>query len=128
MQVERIDHLVLTVKNIDTTVDFYTSVMGMKKVVFGENRVALSFGEQKINLHRLGNEFEPKASKIAAGSADLCFVIALPISQAIEHLVACNVPVIEGPVNRTGAIGKIVSAYFRDPDGNLIEVSNYENM
>ncbi len=128
MQVERIDHLVLTVKNIDTTVDFYASVMGMEKVVFGEDRVALVFGDQKINLHQLGNEFEPKASNVKAGSGDLCFIIDQPISQAIERLAACNVHIIEGPVNRTGATGKIVSAYFRDPDGNLIEVSNYENM
>ena len=128
MQVERIDHLVLTVKSVDATVDFYTSAMGMEKVVFGEGRVALSFGNQKINLHQLGNEFEPKASKVQSGSADLCFIISQPISQAMEHLAACNIPVIEGPVNRTGAIGKIVSVYFRDPDGNLIEVSNYEKM
>ena len=128
MQVERIDHLVLTVKSIDTTVGFYTSVMGMEKVVFGEGRVALSFGKQKINLHRLGDEFEPKASNAESGSADLCFIVGQPISQVIERLAKCYVPVIEGPVKRTGAIGKIVSAYFRDPDGNLIEVSNYESM
>lgn len=93
--------------------------MGMEKDVFGN---------QKINLHQLGNEFEPKASNVKSGSADLCFIINQPIDQAIEHLSACNVPLIEGPVIRTGAVGKIVSAYFRDPDGNLIEVSNYENM
>ena len=127
MKIERIDHLVLTVKSIDATVDFYTSVMGMKKMVFGGGRVALSFGEQKINLHQLGSECEPKAGNVEAGSADLCFIISLPISQAIDHLAACNIPLVEGPVNRTGAIGKIVSAYFRDPDGNLIEVSNYKN-
>jgi len=128
VKVKRIDHLVLTVKNIDATIDFYTSVMGMEKIVFGEGRTALSFGDQKINLHQLDNEFEPKARSVESGSADLCFIISQPISQAIEHLAACNIQVIEGPVNRTGAIGEIVSAYFRDPDGNLIEVSNYENM
>jgi len=122
VQVERIDHLVLIVKSIDTTVDFYTSVMGMEKVVFGEGRVGLSFGKQKINLHQLG------ASNVEPGCADLCFIVGQPISQVIERLAKCNVPVIEGPVKRTGAIGKIVSAYFRDPDGNLIEVSNYESM
>lgn len=128
MQIERIDHLVLTVKNIDATVNFYTSVMGMEKVVFGEGRVALSFGNQKINLHQLGNEFEPKAANVKSGSADLCFIVKQPIEQVMTHLRACKVPVIEGPVNRTGAMGKIVSVYFRDPDGNLIEVSNYINM
>ncbi len=128
MQVDRIDHLVLTVKNIDTTVNFYVSVMGMKKLVFGEGRVALSFGNQKINLHQLGSEFEPKAKNVKSGSADLCFIINQSIEQAIKHLSACKVPVIAGPVNRTGAVGKIISAYFRDPDGNLIEVSNYASM
>jgi catechol 2,3-dioxygenase-like lactoylglutathione lyase family enzyme len=125
MRVDRLDHFVLTVKDVNTTVAFYTTVMGMKKVVFGEGRVALLFGKQKINLHQLGNEFEPKAGNVKSGSADLCFIVDQPIQQAIEHLTACNVPVIEGPVNRTGAMGKIVSVYFRDPDDNLIEVSNY---
>jgi len=128
MQVDRLDHLVLTIKDIDKTVDFYTSVMGMEKVVFGEGRVALSFGNQKINLHSLGNEFEPKAINVKEGSADLCFIIKQPIKQSIEHLTACSVTVIDGPVIRAGALGKIVSVYFRDPDGNLIEVSNYENV
>ena len=97
----------------------------MKKVSFGESRVALSFESQKINLHQLGNEFEPKASNVQAGSADLCFVIKQPIEHAIKHLLSCKVTVIEGPVIRTGAKGKITSVYFRDPDGNLIAVSNY---
>lgn len=128
MEVDRIDHLVLTVKNIDTTVDFYQTVMGMKKVCFGEGRVALSFGQQKINLHPLGNEFEPKAGHVTAGSADLCFIIKQPLEQAISHLQSCKVPIIDGPVTRTGAQGNIISAYFRDPDNNLIEVSNYTNL
>ena len=127
MQVEKIDHIVLTVKNIDDTASFYCSIMGMKKEIFGDNRVALKFGNQKINLHQLGNEFEPKAQSVSSGSADLCFIIKTPVDDAIKHLIASGVPVIEGPVNRTGATGKIISAYFRDPDGNLIEVSNYEN-
>jgi len=128
VQVDRIDHLVLTVKNIDTTVDFYQLVMGMEKVIFGGGRVALSFGNQKINLHQTGSEFEPKAGNVKAGSADLCFIINQSVEQAIKHLAACNVEVIAGPVARTGAIGKIVSVYFRDPDENLIEVSNYRSM
>jgi len=128
VEVDRIDHLVLTVKNIDATVDFYKSVMSMEKVCFGENRVALSFGSQKINLHQLGNEFEPKAGNVQSGSADLCFIIKQPVEQVINHLLSCNISIIEGPVTRTGAKGKIISVYFRDPDENLIEVSNYANM
>lgn len=128
MQVDRIDHLVLTVRDIDASVNFYQSVMGMNKIIFGQGRVALSFGNQKINLHQLGSEFEPKASNIMSGSADLCFIINTSIDSAIEHLNNCGVTVIEGPVSRTGATGKIQSVYFRDLDGNLIEVSNYQNM
>ncbi|ELU06389.1 hypothetical protein CAPTEDRAFT_94698 [Capitella teleta] len=125
MQVNRIDHLVLTVNDIEETVQFYTSVMGMEKIEFGAGRVALRFGQQKINLHELGNEFEPKAHTVASGSADLCFIIDTPLQEAMDHLAAKGVQVIEGPVQRTGALGKILSTYFRDPDGNLIEVSNY---
>ncbi len=125
MQVDRIDHVVLTVKDISSTVDFYTAVMGMEKVLFGEGRVALSFGNQKINLHQLANEYEPKAAHVEAGSSDLCFIVKEPIEQVINHLAKHDISLIEGPVNRTGATGKIVSVYFRDPDGNLIEVSNY---
>jgi len=128
MKVDRIDHLVLTVKDISETVQFYSSAMGMEKVVFGEGRIALSFGKQKINLHQLGKEFEPKAQNVKPGSADLCFVIETPVEQAIGHLESMGIKVIKGPVQRTGALGKIKSAYFRDPDGNLIEVSNYANV
>lgn len=124
MQVERLDHLVLTVKDITATVNFYTSVMGMEKIIFGEGRIALSFGNQKINLHQQGNEFEPKAGHVQPGSADLCFIIRQPLAEAIEHLNRCQVRVIDGPVERTGATGKILSAYFRDPDNNLVEISN----
>jgi catechol 2,3-dioxygenase-like lactoylglutathione lyase family enzyme len=125
MQISRIDHLVLTVADIDCTVEFYTRILGMKKIEFGEGRIALTCGDQKINLHQLGKEFEPKAGNVSAGSADLCFIIDTPIAQAIEHLQQHGVELIEGPVNRTGAGGKIISAYLRDPDGNLLEVSNY---
>ncbi|WP_305419695.1 VOC family protein [Photobacterium leiognathi] len=127
MNINRIDHLVLTVKDIDETVRFYTSVMGMEKIEFGQGRIALAFGQQKINLHQLGNEFEPKAQHVGAGSADLCFIIDTPIQQAIDDLAAKGIKILEGPVYRTGALGNIISAYFRDPDGNLIEVSNYVN-
>jgi catechol 2,3-dioxygenase-like lactoylglutathione lyase family enzyme len=126
VQVDRLDHLVLTVKDIDATVDFYTSILGMDKVMFGDGRIALSFGAQKINLHQLDNQVEPKATNVQPGSADLCLVINQPIEQAIRYLIASDVSIIEGPVARTGAMGSIISAYFRDPDGNLIEVSNYE--
>ncbi|MDH3535865.1 MAG: VOC family protein [Gammaproteobacteria bacterium] len=125
MRINRIDHLVLTVAHIDTTVAFYETVMGMKKVEFGQGRVALVFGRQKINLHQLGREFEPRAARAQPGSADLCFIIDDPVSQVILELQRQDIDIIEGPVKRTGASGEIVSAYFRDPDGNLIEVSNY---
>lgn len=125
IQIDRLDHLVLTVKDIDTSVAFYRTVLGMQKVVFGDGRIALAFGRQKINLHQLGNEFEPKAGHVQAGSADLCFVIEQPLTEAITHLEACGVSELEGPVNRTGATGSILSVYLRDPDSNLIELCNY---
>lgn len=125
MKTARLDHLVLTVENIDDTVDFYRRVMGMEKITFRGNRTALVFGNQKINLHESGREFEPKASHVQPGSADLCFILETPVQEAVNHLKDLDVPIIEGPVDRTGATGGIVSVYFRDPDGNLIEVSNY---
>ncbi|MDH3218467.1 MAG: VOC family protein [Gammaproteobacteria bacterium] len=125
MRTNRIDHLVLTVAEIETTVAFYEAVMGMKRVDFDAGRVALVFGRQKINLHQRGREFEPRALHAQPGSADLCFIIDDPVAQVIRELQQRNIDVIEGPVTRTGATGEIVSAYFRDPDGNLIEVSNY---
>ena len=126
MKADGIDHLVLTVKDIDKTVDFYQRVLGMSKIVFGDNRVALAFGNQKINLHQWGNEFEPKAENVQPGSADLCFTLKTSLNDAVDHLMRCGVTIIAGPVSRTGAMGKLVSVYFRDPDGNLIEASNYE--
>jgi len=125
MQIDALDHLVLTVKDINETIQFYESVMGMQRIEFSQGRTALSFGSQKINLHELGNEFEPKAINVKTGSADLCFISSVAVSDVITHLHQCGVEVIDGPVKRTGAIGEITSVYFRDPDGNLIEVSNY---
>ena len=125
MNVEAIDHLVLTVGDIDATCAFYAQVLGMKIITFGGGRKAMSFGVQKINLHQHGNEFEPKAKSPTPGSADLCFVTSMPIPDVITHLESCGVDLLEGPVQRSGARGPIVSVYFRDPDGNLIEVSNY---
>lgn len=125
MRINRLDHLVLTVADIDATVDFYTRVLGMTPVAFGGGRRALSFGRSKINLHPAGREYEPKAHRPAPGSADLCLVVDEPLDRIREELAAHGVPVEEGPVERTGATGAIVSVYVRDPDGNLIELSNY---
>jgi len=125
MKINRLDHFVLTVKDLEVTVEFYEEILGMEKLVFGDNRYALKFGQQKINLHELGNEFEPKAHNVMSGSADLCFITDTPITEVMTHLSEHEVEITEGPVKRTGAVGDILSVYFRDPDSNLIEVSNY---
>jgi catechol 2,3-dioxygenase-like lactoylglutathione lyase family enzyme len=125
MNVKAIDHIVLSVKDIDATCAFYAQALGMLVTTFGDGRKALSFGKQKINLHQYGKEFEPKAKRPTPGSGDLCFVTAVPISEVMEHLNMCDVHILQGPVQRAGAVGDITSVYFRDPDGNLIEVSNY---
>lgn len=121
----RIDHLVLTVQDIEATCNFYTQVLGMEARTFANgNRYALHFGMQKINLHEAGNEFEPKAARPTPGSADLCFITDEPLAAVIQRLQERSITIIEGPVQRTGATGPIQSVYFRDPDGNLIEVCN----
>jgi catechol 2,3-dioxygenase-like lactoylglutathione lyase family enzyme len=125
VRIDRLDHLVLTVADINATVEFYTSVLGMQPVTFGAGRNALAFGHSKINLHRAGHEFEPKALRPTPGSADLCLIAADPLERVIEELAAHQVPIEEGPVERAGATGVMLSVYFRDPDQNLIEVSNY---
>lgn len=125
MKVDAIDHIVLTVRDIDATCDFYQRVLGMEALTFGEGRRALRFGSQKINLHPYGNEFEPKAERPTPGSADLCFVTDSDSDGIAAHLAATGVHIEEGPVERTGALGPITSFYFRDPDGNLIELSSY---
>jgi catechol 2,3-dioxygenase-like lactoylglutathione lyase family enzyme len=125
IKLERLDHLVLTVADIDRTVEFYSRVLAMEPVTFGAGRRALNFGPHKINLHRAGREFDPKAARPTPGSADLCLLSATPIPEVVRHLEGCGVPIEEGPVARTGAQGPITSVYFRDPDGNLIEVSTY---
>ncbi|WP_223829598.1 VOC family protein [Paenibacillus arenilitoris] len=124
INISRLDHLVLTVKDIDKTCDFYSRVLGMEVTTFGEGRKALHFGQQKINLHEVGKEFEPKAKTPMPGTADLCFITDTPILDVIYHLGSCDVPVEEGPVIRTGALTPITSVYIRDPDDNLIEISN----
>ena len=124
MKIDSLDHLVLTVEDIEATAAFYSRVLGMDIITFGGGRKALAFGAQKINLHQHGKEFEPKAQQPTPGSADLCFITSVPLPEVISNLASCHVVVIEGPVQRTGATGPILSVYFRDPDMNLIEVAN----
>jgi catechol 2,3-dioxygenase-like lactoylglutathione lyase family enzyme len=124
LKIESLDHLVLTVRDLDATVVFYSAVLGMEPVTFAEGRRALAFGSQKINLHQAGREFEPKAAVATPGSADLCFLTEVPVEQVVEHLTRNGVSILAGPVPRTGATGPLLSVYFRDPDGNLLEVSN----
>ncbi|MCK4834332.1 MAG: VOC family protein [Gammaproteobacteria bacterium] len=127
MSTSHIDHIVLTVKHIPTTIEFYSRVLGMQVINFGDNRTALKFGQQKINLHEAGNEFEPKAKHPTAGSTDLCLITETELEQAMAYVQSCNVEIIEGPVERTGATEKLLSFYIRDPDQNLIEISNLKN-
>nr|XP_060612511.1 glyoxalase domain-containing protein 5-like [Anolis sagrei ordinatus]XP_060627427.1 glyoxalase domain-containing protein 5-like [Anolis sagrei ordinatus] len=121
-----VDHVVMTVTSIADTVAFYSKVLGMEVVSFKGNRKALHFGKQKINLHETGKEFEPKALCPTPGSLDICFITEMPLETLTEHLRACGVKIEDGPVSRTGAMGPIRSVYFRDPDQNLLEVSNYD--
>ena len=123
-EIDRLDHLVLTVADIEAACAFYEQALGMRRETFGEGRVALRFGRQKINLHPHPSPHTPVAATPLPGSADLCFLTATPLETVAEHLKACGVAVFEGPVARTGAEGPILSLYCRDPDGNLIEISN----
>lgn len=125
MQIDRLDHLVLTVASIDVTVDFYTRVLGMRAVTFGAGRTALTFGTSKINLHEAGREFEPKARRPTPGSADICLIVSADIPHVMAELAAAGLAIEEGPVERTGALGTMTSCYLRDPDQNLIELSHY---
>jgi len=125
MKINRLDHLVLTVNDIDSTCDFYQKIMGME-VKEKEGRKSLHFGAQKINLHQKGKEFEPKAAFPTPGSGDLCFITDLRVEEIIQILNSGNISIVLGPVERQGAIGKMLSVYFRDPDDNLIEVSKYQ--
>jgi catechol 2,3-dioxygenase-like lactoylglutathione lyase family enzyme len=127
MKIDRIDHFVITVKDPDATCDFYARVLGMEPVTFAGGRRGLAFGRQKINLHPAGREYEPKARTALPGTADFCLITAEPLEDAIAHLGRCGVAIEVGPVPKTGATGPIRSVYFRDPDGNLVEVSNYES-
>ena len=125
MQIDRIDHFVLTVRNIEATCEFYTRVLGMQVVTFAGGRKALQFGKQKINLHQAGYEFEPKVMNPIPGSGDFCLITQTPLQQVIAHIRSCGIEIVEGPVPKTGAIGTLNSVYLRDPDGNLVEISNY---
>lgn len=122
--IDRLDHLVLTVRDIDRACAFYETVLGMRRVGFGDGRVALHFGRQKINLHPDPSPHDLVADKPTVGSADLCFITETPLEDVVAHLEACDVAIVGGPIERTGAEGPINSVYFRDPDGNLIEMSN----
>ncbi|WP_010588056.1 VOC family protein [Schlesneria paludicola] len=125
MLVTSLDHLVLTVRDIRTTCQFYERVLGMTAVTFGAGRKALQFGSQKINLHQIGQEIEPHAAVPTPGSADLCFVAGVSTSELLTHLKREQIPILKGPVPRAGAIGPITSIYLRDPDENLLEISTY---
>jgi catechol 2,3-dioxygenase-like lactoylglutathione lyase family enzyme len=125
MHIDRIDHIVLTVFDLDRTIDFYSRVLGMEPITFAGGRRGLAFGRQKLNLHQAGREFEPKALKPVPGAIDLCFIAASSLDEVIARLRQEGVAIIDGPVDKTGALGPMKSVYFRDPDGNLIEVSNY---
>ncbi len=122
--IDTLDHLVLTVANIDAATDFYTEALGMDLVTFN-GRKALAFGEQRINLHQRGHEFEPKAAHPTPGSGDLCFITATPLEDVIAYLKEIRIHIELGPVERTGAMSQIRSIYIRDPDHNLVEISNY---
>ena len=125
IEIDRLDHLVLTVRDIETTLRFYETVLGMRRESFGAGRVALRFGRQKINVHPHPTPVDIVAKDPRPGTADLCFIAETPLEAVIAHLEASGVEIELGPVERTGAQGPIRSLYLRDPDGNLIEVSNY---
>lgn len=124
MNISALDHLVLTVSDIAATCRFYSKILGMTETTFADGRKALQFGNQKINLHPAGREFEPKALRPTPGSADLCFITQVPMTQVLGYLVDCGIAIIAGPVRKIGAAGELVSVYIRDPDGNLIEIAN----
>jgi catechol 2,3-dioxygenase-like lactoylglutathione lyase family enzyme len=121
--IDHLDHLVLTTRDRDRCVDFYTRVLDMRLETFGQGRMAFRFGDQKINLHEAGREFEPKADRPTPGALDLCFLATEPLDAVIRHLRAAGVTIEVGPVPRTGATEPIRSVYVRDPDGNLIEIA-----
>ena len=126
VKVERIDHVVLTVADVDRTIAFYERALGMRPVTFGEGRRALAFGDQKLNLHQAGREFTPHAKAPVSGSVDICFTTTMPLEEVVSHLRSAGVAIESGPVPKTGARATLRSIYLRDPDGNLIEIANEE--
>lgn len=125
MEIARLDHFVLTVFDIENTCNFYSRVLDMEVITFGGGRKALKFGQQKINLHAIGEDIQPKALDPTPGTSDFCLITKVPLEEVLQHLKDCQVEILDSLVKRTGAIGEIRSIYIRDPDGNLIEVSNY---
>lgn len=125
--IDRIDHLVLTVRDLAASLRFYERVLGARIVppVEGQGPTAIAFGRQKINLHVAGKEFEPRATHPTVGAGDFCLITEAPITEVVAHLEACGVVMEMGPVPRHGALGPMTSVYFRDPDGNLVEVARY---
>ncbi|HDN2511868.1 MULTISPECIES: VOC family protein [Providencia] len=123
--INRLDHIVLTTTQLDACLDFYQRVLKMQVITFGEQRYALQFGQQKINIHQYGKEFEPKAHLPVPGALDLCFISDIPLTEVQAHIQQQGIEIIEGPVRRTGAMGPILSIYLRDVDLNLIEISEY---
>jgi catechol 2,3-dioxygenase-like lactoylglutathione lyase family enzyme len=123
--IERLDHLVLTCRDLEATAAWYQRVLGMQRQTFGQNRTALTFGNQKINLHQQGNEVKPNAAAAAPGTADLCFVTSVPTDDVVAHLRTSGVAIEYGPLPQSGAVGQMTSVYCRDPDGNLIEIATY---
>jgi catechol 2,3-dioxygenase-like lactoylglutathione lyase family enzyme len=125
MKIDGIDHVVLTVRDLDRTCDFYRSVLGFEVITFGAGRKGLRFGQQKLNLHVYGKEFEPKARHPTPGSLDLCFITSTPLDEVRRELCEKKIAIEVGPVERVGAVGTLLSVYVRDPDHNLIEIANY---
>lgn len=126
MKITGLDHLVLTVRDMERSCDFYRRILGMDVAIFGEDRRALTFGQQKINLHQAGAELKPNAHAAAPGTGDLCFITDTPIEEVVATLQEFLVPIEKGPIPQTGARGAMTSVYFRDPDENLIEIANYD--
>ena len=126
--IDRFDHIVLTVRDLQPTLRFYERVLGARVVpppADGKGSTAIAFGRQKINIHVKGREFEPKATNVTVGSGDFCLITEAPLEQVVRHVEACGVTIELGPVKRQGALGPMMSVYFRDPDGNLVEVGRY---
>ena len=131
MQIERLDHVVLTARDVQATADFYARVLGLRAEIHEDpshtfHYGALHFGQQKINLHQAGHEFEPKALLPTPGAADLCFVTTASPEEVVQHLQTCGIQILEGPVPQSGARGPMTSVYFRDPDQNLVEIAHYD--